>query len=400
MKKFKKVPASKRETFLEFNCSMDINNNETTISLSSSGFYCPFEKGGSAVDLIIGLITAVVSLPTVLLNAFIILAVTKRKDLQKPSNILLSSMAITDLLIGVIVMPISAASDFLILRQASYEYICMLNAVNMFFGPLLSTATFHHLTIIAWERYVAVQKWMDYKLKITNGRLKKIAVGTWLSSLLPTVIFFTSSLVFRDRVFLRGVVTAWVATETLCLFLVGFFYRKVYLGIRSRKLNEISQIDELLKAKLESKVAKTTGLLSAMAISSFIPVFVFVVLGNVIPVLRTNEALRFMQILTQFTSLVNPLLYCYRDNRFRDALRELLGMKKSRAIQQAAGSAQLFKRGDPTMTSELHNLEKGTQRLTRSASCDRTDTLGFYQGTHSEVKLTRSLSAPTLDTAP
>ena len=247
---------------------------------------------------------------------------------------------------------------------------------------------------------MAVQKWMDYKLKITNGRLKKIAVGTWLSSLLPTVIFFTSSLVFRDRVFLRGVVTAWVATETLCLFLVGFFYRKVYLGIRSRKLNEISQIDELLKAKLESKVAKTTGLLSAMAISSFIPVFVFVVLGNVIPVLRTNEALRFTQILTQFTSLVNPLLYCYRDNRFRDALRELLGMKKSRAIQQAAGSAQLFKRGDPTMTSELHNLEKGTQRLTRSASCDRTDTLGFYQGTHSEVKLTRSLSAPTLDTAP
>ena len=174
---------------------MGTNNNETTINLSSSGFYCPFEKDASAVDLIIGLVVAVASLPIVLLNAFIILAVTKRKDLQKPSNILLSSMAITDLLIGLIVMPISAAFGFLTLRQASYEYICKLNAVNMFFWPLHHTATFHLLATIAWERYVAIQKWMDYKLKIAIGRLKNIALGTWLSSLLPTVIYFSSSVI-------------------------------------------------------------------------------------------------------------------------------------------------------------------------------------------------------------
>ena len=300
---------------------MNINNTETISNLSSSRSYCPFEKGASAFDLVIGLITAIALLPTTLLNAFIILAVMKRRELQKPSNILLSSMAITDLLNGVIVMPISATSDFFILRQVSYEHICTLNAVNMFFGPLLSTATLHHLTIIAWERYMAVQKWMDYKLKITNGCLKKISIGTSLSSLLPTVVYFTSSSVSGDRAFVGGVVTLWVALKTVCLFLDAFFYRKVYLGIRNRKLNEISQIDDLMKARLESKVAKTTGLLSVMVIPSFIPIFVFAVLGNVIPVFQTNSALRFTQILTQLTSLLNPLLYCYRDHRFRNALR-------------------------------------------------------------------------------
>ena len=75
-----------------------------------------------------------------------------------------------------------------------------------------------------------------------------------------------------------GVVTLWIALETVCVFLVAFFYRrKAYLGMRNRKLNEISQIDDLRKAKLESKAAKTTGLLSAVVISSFIPVFVFAV---------------------------------------------------------------------------------------------------------------------------
>ena len=53
----------------------------------------------------------------------------------------------------------------------------MLYSVNPSFFPLLYGATLHHLTIIAWERYVAIQKWMDYKLIITNGRLKKISIG-------------------------------------------------------------------------------------------------------------------------------------------------------------------------------------------------------------------------------
>ena len=374
--------------------SMDINNTETITNLSSSRSYCPFHKGASAFDLIIGLITTIALFPTILLNTFIILAVTKRRELQKPSNILLSSMAITDLLNGVIVMPISATSDFFILGQVPYEYICMLNAVNMFFGPLLFIATLHHLTIIAWERYMAVQKWMEYKRKITNGRLKRIAIGTWLSSLLPTVLYFTSSVVAGDPAFFGLVVTLWIALESVCLFLVAFFYRKVYIGICNRKLNEISQIDDLMKAKLESKVAKTTGLLSAMVISSFIPIFVMAVLGSVVPVFRSNAALRFTQILTQLTSLLNPLLYCYRDHRFRNALRELLGMEKSEATQLATGFAQTSKRQDPSRSSELHNLEKRTQRLKRSASCDLSNPIGSYHGTPSEVKLRRSLSAP------
>ena len=377
---------------------MDINTTETITNSSSSRSHCPFEKGASAFDLIIGLITAIALLPTILLNAFIILAVKKRRELQKPSNILLSSMAITDLLNGLIVMPISATSDFFIVSQVSYEYICMLNTANMFFGPLLFIATLHHLTIIAWERYMAVQKWMEYKRKITNGRLKKIAIGTWLSSLFPTVLYFTSSVVASDPAFFGLVITLWIALESVCLFLVAFFYRKVYLGICNRKLNEISQIDDLMKARVESKVAKTTGLLSAMVISSFIPIFVMAVLGSVIPVFRSSAALRFTQILTQLTSLFNPLLYCYRDHRFRNALRELLGMKKSQAIQLATGSAQILKQEDPSRSSEPHNLEKRTQRLTRSGSCDLTNPIGSYHGTLSVVKLRRSFSAPTLDT--
>ena len=385
---------------------MGINSNKTSINSSSSSFHCPFtpyvaswEDDGSVLYLIIGLITVVASFPTVLLNAFIILAIKQRRELQRSSNIMLSSLAVTDLFVGAIVMPTCATIDFFTVRQVSFQYTCMLHAVNMFFGPLLFTATLRHLTIIAWERYVAVQKWKDYKRIITNGRLKKLAIGTWLSAVFPAFAnFFTTFVVMADSKILGIVATVWVAVDTVCVFLVAFFYRKVYLGVRSRKLNEISQIDVQMKAKLESKVAKTTGLLTAAVISSFIPTFVFAILVKAVPIFRTFSPQRFTQTLIQLNSLFNPLLYCYRDHRFRNAICELVGRKKPQAKQSAVGAAHCFTRRDPFRSSKLHIVGNGCQRLQRSASCNLTGALGSIHEALSMATMKRSSSAPTLDT--
>ena len=386
--------------------TMDLNSNETTNSSFSSTFYCKYAPNGtswevssSAFDLTIGLISVIASLSIIIMNGFVILAIKQRKELQKPSNVMLSSLAVTDLLTGVIVMPTSITIDFFILRQVSFEYTCMLYAVNLFFIPFLVSATLHHLTVVAWERYMAVQKWMDYKLKITNGRLKKIAIGTWLSALFPAVSNFITRVVVEDLRIFNGVFSGLIAVDIACLFLVAFFYRKVYLGIRNRKLDEICQVDVLIKRKQETKVARTTGLLTAAFISSFIPIFLFVILGNAVPVFRTNAALRFAQVLAQLNSMFNPLLYCYRDHRFRKALRELLGMKKPQPIQSAVGATHSLRRNDSIRSLELPKLGKRAQRLARTASCNLTDTaLYSIHGTPSVVILKKSLSAPTLDT--
>ena len=382
---------------------MNINNNETSINSCSSTLSCPFapqgvsfETCGSGLDLIFGIITVTVSIPTILLNAFIILAIKQKRDLQKTSNIMLSSMAVTDLLVGVIVMPITAAIYFFTLRQVLPEYICVLFEANNIFAPLLFSTTLHHLTVIAWERYVAVQKWMEYKLIITNDRLKKIAIGTWLSALFPTAAYFSLTVVSGNHIIVNSVFAGWVAAEAVCLFLIAFFYRKVYLGIRNRKLNEISQIDVLMKAKLESKVAKTTGLLTAAVISMFIPAFVFGILGRVVPVFRSNEAIRLTHIATQLNSLFNPLLYCYRDHRFKNAFRELLGMKKPQEMSSKVGGTQFVGLKDNLRSSELPIVGKLTQRLTRSASCNLPHV--SIHGTPSVVMLKKCLSAPTLET--
>ncbi|XP_078381389.1 5-hydroxytryptamine receptor 1B-like [Oculina patagonica] len=381
---------------------MELNETETATLSSSSTFHCshtPFswDLNVSSLHWLIDTIALIASPCTILLNAMVILVMKRSRELQKTSNILLSSLAVTDLLIGVIVMPLSVTADFLILSQASFAHTCLLGLVNVFFMFFLFFASLYHLTIIAWERYVAIQKWKDYKVIVTNGRLKKLAIAAWLSALFAAVPILIMSVVDVDHKIVEGWYTICAFMGAVCLILILFFYRKVYLGIRNRNINEISQVTAVIKVKLESKVAKTTGLLTAALMSSFIPIFGFEILGNFFPVFRTSIAVRFTDTLTQLNSLFNPLLYCYRDRRFRNALRELLGKKKPQAPQPAVEAARFVRRKVPIASAEQHNTAKPTRRLTRSTSCNPPEVLDSLHGRpRDEVTLKRSLSAPTL----
>ena len=76
----------------------------------------------------------------------------------------------------------------------------------------------------------------------------------------------------------RNSYIVWIACATVSLFDLTYFYVKVYLGVRKRRLREISLVFMLVKTKLESKVAKSTVLLTATIIFSTFPAIVFYIL--------------------------------------------------------------------------------------------------------------------------
>ena len=89
-------------------------NTSSFSNTARSVFYCPHDPH-SVWDLhdttspwIFATVASIISPTAGLLNALVIIAVKQRKELQRASNILLSSMAITDLLVGSICVPLSA----------------------------------------------------------------------------------------------------------------------------------------------------------------------------------------------------------------------------------------------------------------------------------------------------
>ena len=122
----------------------------------------------------------------------------------------------------------------------------------------------------------------------------------------------------------------------------------VCLGIRKRKINQISQVNALIKAKPESKIARTTALLAGALICSFLPAIGVALMGNIYPVFATNLLFHLMEALVQLNSLVSPILYSYRERKIGKAVLELLGIRKPHAPQPEAVVQQFVK------TNELY----------------------------------------------
>ena len=205
---------------------------------SRSVFFCPSSprfiwdlKHTIFLQLAIAVTAAACPL-TILLNIIVIVAVKKIRELQTNSNILIASLAVADLLVGVISMPLSISVDALILRgTVSEDIICTINDITGFVLYIACTASLFHLIFIAWERYVAIVKCMEYKVVVTKGRVKRYAGIAWISALVTTASYVALAaararyevLMVLDVIF----TLIWVMNFTL----MAYFYRMVYITI-------------------------------------------------------------------------------------------------------------------------------------------------------------------------
>ena len=388
---------------------MDTNNTErstSTFNNTRSVIQCGPQASNFSWDLnhttipwIFAPITSIASLATVLLNTLVIIAVNQKTELKKTSTLLLSSMAVADLLVGAIAMPLIVAADILIIRQVSYSGFCALRIATEFFMFSFIWPSLYHLTLMAWERYVAIRKTIHYRMIVTRTRLKKLAITAWV---LGTLTSFPPIIMLETGVD-SNIKEAWHIGEsivaTICLIIISYFYIMVYFAVRKRNINEITQVDVLVKTKLESKLAVTTALITGALILSFVPKIIAGGLGEVFPVFRTGVAFRLPEALIQLNSLVNPLLYVYRDRRFRKAVLELLRLQKPNTVQSAAGAVRFVRDKDQSCSLRVYPERQKVHQhahLTRAVSCDLSVDSEYVYGRSSNTLLKRSMSVPTL----
>ena len=124
-----------------------------------SVFYCQHEPHlvwdlhDTTSPWVLAAFASIISPPAVLLNALIIIAVKQRKELQRTSNILLTSLAVTDLVGGSLCIPLSAVVKLLVPHQVQADhYICVLDVLAISSTITLAICSIFHLTVIAWER--------------------------------------------------------------------------------------------------------------------------------------------------------------------------------------------------------------------------------------------------------
>ena len=102
-------------------------------------------------------------------NLAIIVAVVKNRSLQKPSNILLCSLASADCLTGITAQPMFVAWRFLLQRaQRSCSHQHLMFEVYDTFNMLTVGLSFSNIVIISFDRHYAVSRPLAYRANVTK----------------------------------------------------------------------------------------------------------------------------------------------------------------------------------------------------------------------------------------
>ncbi|XP_045200167.1 5-hydroxytryptamine receptor 2A-like [Mercenaria mercenaria] len=119
-------------------------------------------------------------------NILVCMAVSMEKRLQSVTNYFLLSLAITDLLVSVIVMPLSIVHQFF--GYWPFDYIiCDLYVTS---DVLMCTSSILHLCTISVERYLAISSPLSVRNKSKGVVLTKIVLVWILSSMITSPITF------------------------------------------------------------------------------------------------------------------------------------------------------------------------------------------------------------------
>ncbi|XP_051814802.1 5-hydroxytryptamine receptor 2A [Acanthochromis polyacanthus] len=154
----------------------------------------PAEKNWAA--LLILLVIAV----TVMGNILVILAVSLEKKLQNATNYFLMSLAVADMLLGILVMPVSMVT---ILYDYGWPLPLDLCPIWIYLDVLFSTASIMHLCAISLDRYIAIRNPIHHSRfnSHTKARIKIMAVWTisvGISMPIPVLGLRDHSKVFKD----------------------------------------------------------------------------------------------------------------------------------------------------------------------------------------------------------
>ncbi|XP_059163304.1 5-hydroxytryptamine receptor-like [Physella acuta] len=155
-----------------------LHNGSDEYVYSSGGFGYHLPKYGEPVMIIICIVLGGMILAIILGNIFVITAIVVEKSLQGVSNYLVLSLATTDLLVAVLVMPLS------LINEVSIHWFLGNAVCDMWVSMdvLCCTASILHLVAIAFDRYWAVSN-IDYVRSRNARQILFMVAIVWMVSI-------------------------------------------------------------------------------------------------------------------------------------------------------------------------------------------------------------------------
>lgn len=289
----------------------------------------------------------------------IVLIILYKSKVRSKTNKLLISLAISDLLVCVILSPLT----FLELVLQNKEITCYIDKTRIFFVLLLIGASASTVSAISYDRYILLTKLTNYHQYITSVKLLLLLLYAWL---VPIVVF---AFFISGRIYLYFIsILVLLFLSPLIALTISYYLIVKEIKLKEKKLQQhqsecpspngslmISQMElnnqevstsrssnknkiRIVASKKDTKlhvdIAKAVILLILCYIVCLLPANVWTVLVMINSSSPFTSAinLQYLYIITMVTtqvnSTLNPIIYFSKNPEFKKGLDKLFGRNK------------------------------------------------------------------------
>ncbi|XP_026232517.1 trace amine-associated receptor 13c-like [Anabas testudineus] len=259
-------------------------------------------------------------------------------QLHKPTNLLLLSLSVSDLLVGLVFLPGE------ILRKTSCwflgDFMCSLYKYT---ATVSVSASVGNMVLISVDRHVAICDPLHYPTRVTVGRVKLCVFLCWFCSILYSSMFVKDDLFQRQKniscsghcvfniEYIPGTVDV-VVTFIVPVTVIIVLYLRVFVVAVSQARTMRSQIKTVKLQRTvtvtvkrsELKAARTLGVLVLVFLICFCPYYCVSLAGE--NLLSTSYGVFVISVFS-FNSNLNPVIYALFYPWFRRAVKIIVTLQ-------------------------------------------------------------------------
>jgi len=226
--------------------------------------------------------------------------------------IMLCSLAVSDLLVGLIAQPIYTANE--LTEDGSIHLVWKITVSS------LSVVSLIAITAITVDRFLALHYHMRYPTLVTESRVEYTIIIIWLFSFLLSCLNFWNT--SAQHLSMGFVILICLIISTLSYMRIFQIARRHQLQIDAQQ-QAVQSLDtennlSISRKKVE-KSARNTFVFFIALIVCYLPLYI-VLTVNAISQWNFQIEWDFASTLTFLNSSINPFLYCWRVRELRTAV--------------------------------------------------------------------------------